>query len=285
MKKTLELSIGGHVSAAGGFYKAVERATAIGGTAMQIFGASPRSFHAPLPKSEEVDKYKKALEKSPIRAVYLHALYLVNLATADEILFAKSEKSLADHFRIAEALGADGLIFHPGSAKGLIREEALSRQAEALKRIIKAVPGRAKLLVENTAGGGDKLGGPLEDLEYLVKNVSSRRFGVCLDTAHAFEYGLVKQYSETECKKLFMEFEKKIGLENLIVIHANDSKTLSGSNSDRHENIGQGEIGLTGFKNLAKIKELRDKVWLLEVPGFSEEGPDAKNVQILRNCF
>lgn len=285
MKKTLELSIGGHVSAAGGFYKAVERATAIGGTAMQIFGASPRSFHAPLPPTEEIDKYRKALEKSPIRAVYLHALYLVNLATADEALFAKSEKSLADHFRIAEVLGADGLVFHPGSAKGLTREEALNRQAEALSRIIKAVPGRTKLLVENTAGGGDKLGGPLEDIEYLIKKISSSRFGVCLDTAHAFEYGLVKQYSEAECSKLFAEFEKKIGLEKLIVIHANDSKTPSASNADRHENIGQGEIGLMGFKNLAKIEKLREKTWLLEVPGFEDEGPDAKNIQILKSCF
>lgn len=285
MKKTLGLSIGGHVSSAGGFYKAVERATAIGGTAMQIFGASPRSFHAPLPQAEEIKKYREALEKSPIQAVYLHALYLVNLATADEILFAKSEKSLADHFRIAEALGANGLIFHPGSAKGLTREEALNRQAEALKRIIKAVPGRTKLLVENTAGGGDKLGGPLEDIEYLVKKVASLRFGVCLDTAHAFEYGLVKEYSETECKKLFADFEKKIGLENLVVIHANDSKTPSASNSDRHENIGQGEIGLVGFKNLAKLENLRKKTWLLEVPGFEDEGPDAKNVQILKGCF
>jgi len=285
VKKTSELLIGGHVSAAGGFYKAVERAVAIDGTAMQIFGASPRSFHAPLPQAEEVSKYRGVLEKSPIKAVYLHALYLVNLATADESLFAKSEKSLADHFRIAEALGADGLVFHPGSAKGLTREEALSRQAEALKRIIKSVPGRAKLLVENTAGGGDKLGGPLEDIEYLVKKVFSPRFGVCLDTAHAFEYGLVKKYSEEECKKLFADFDKKIGLEKLIVIHANDSKTPSASNSDRHENIGKGEIGLAGFKNLAKIEKLREKVWLLEVPGFAEEGPDAKNVQILRNCF
>lgn len=273
------------MSAAGGFYKAVERATAIGGTAMQIFGASPRSFQAPLPKKEEVEKYQTALKNSPIRAVYLHALYLVNLATADEILFAKSEKSLADHLRIAEALGADGLVFHPGSAKGLSREEALTRQAAALQRILKEVPGRAKLLVENTAGGGDKLGGPLEDLKFLVNQVSSPRFGVCLDTAHAFEYGLVKQYSEAECKKLFADFEKKIGLENLVVIHANDSKTPSASNSDRHENIGQGEIGLPGFKNLAKLEKLRDKTWLLEVPGFSEEGPDAKNVQILRSCF
>jgi deoxyribonuclease-4 len=252
---------------------------------MQIFGASPRSFHAPLPPTEEIDKYRKALEKSPIRAVYLHALYLVNLATADEALFAKSEKSLADHFRIAEALGADGLVFHPGSAKGLTREEALNRQAEALNRIIKAVPGKTKLLVENTAGGGDKLGGPLEDIEYLIKKVSSSRFGVCLDTAHAFEYGLVKQYSEAECSKLFAEFEKKIGLEKLIVIHANDSKTPSASNADRHENIGQGEIGLMGFKNLAKIEKLREKTWLLEVPGFEDEGPDAKNIQILKSCF
>lgn len=285
MKKALELSIGGHVSAAGGFYKAVERATAIGGTAMQIFGASPRSFQAPLPKKEEIEKYQIALKASPIRAVYLHALYLVNLATADEVLFAKSEKSLADHLRIAEALGADGLVFHPGSAKGLTRIEALSRQAEALKRIIKSVPGRAKLLVENTAGGGDKLGGPLEDLEFLINKVSSSRFGVCLDTAHAFEYGLVKQYSATECKKLLEDFDRKISLDKLVVIHVNDSKTPNASNSDRHENIGRGEIGLEGFKNLAKMEKLREKTWLLEVPGFKDEGPDAENVRILRNCF
>jgi deoxyribonuclease-4 len=285
VNKTSELLIGGHVSAAGGFYKAVERATAIHATAMQIFGASPRSFQAPLPKPEDIEKYQAALKASPIRAVYLHALYLVNLATADESLFAKSEKSLADHLRIAEALGADGLVFHPGSAKGLTRVEALERQAVALKRILKVVPGQTKLLVENTAGGGDKLGGPLEDLEFLVKKISSPRFGVCLDTAHAFEFGLVKEYSVSECEKLVADLDKKIGLEKLAVIHANDSKTPSSSNSDRHENIGRGEIDLAGFKNLAKVPELRTKPWLLEVPGLDGEGPDAENIRVLKSCF
>lgn len=284
MKKA-EFLIGGHVSAAGGFYKAVERAAAIGGTAMQIFGASPRSFQAPLPKPEEVKKYKEALQNSPIRAVYLHALYLVNLATADEMLFAKSEKSLADHLRIAEALGADGLVFHPGSAKGQTREAALVKQAAALRRILEAVPGEAKLLAENTAGGGDKLGGPLEDLEFLLKEVRHPRFGICLDTAHAFEFGLVKSYSVAECEKLVKAIDEKIGLENLAVIHANDSKTPNASNSDRHENIGHGEIGLAGFKNLASQPALRAKPWLLEVPGFKDEGPDAENIRILFSCF
>lgn len=285
MKKASELLIGGHVSAAGGFYKAVERATAMGATAMQIFGASPRSFQAPLPREEDINKYKETLRLSPIREVYLHALYLVNLATADEILFAKSEKSLADHLRIAEALNADGLVFHPGSVKGQTKEAALQKQAAALKRILKAVPGQAKLLVENTAGGGDKLGGPLEDLEFLVKEVGSERFGICLDTAHALEFGLVKKYSATECENLVRQIKNKIGLEKLVVIHANDSKTPAASNSDRHENIGRGEIGLSGFKNLASCPEFRTKPWLLEVPGFQDEGPDAENINILRSCF
>ena len=277
--------IGGHVSAAGGFSRAVERGTAIHASVIQIFGGSPRAFRAALPSASAVAEYRKALTASPIRAVYLHAAYLVNLASPSPDLYEKSLASIIDHLRIAEALGAEGLIFHPGSFGASPRKDAIAQEIEGMREALKAVPGKAKLLVENTAGGGTKIGGTLDDLAALVKPFRTPRVGICFDTAHGLEAGLVPAYTPAGVRAFAREFDTSIGLERLIAIHANDSQTLSGSHHDRHENIGKGEIGLRGFRALAAASEFRTPAWILEVPGFSGEGPDKKNIDILTSCF
>ena len=122
-------------------------------------------------------------------------------------------------------------------------------------------------------------------IKLILKKINSPRAKVCFDTAHAFEAGVIKYDDPKIINEIFNSWDKEVGLKNIVAIHANDSKTAYGSHNDRHENIGEGHIGLSGFKNLAKEKRLLDKTWLLEVPGFDNLGPDKRNVDTLRSCF
>jgi deoxyribonuclease-4 len=266
--------IGGHVSAVGGLAAAVGRGLAIGAECIQVFGSSPREWSVRMPA-------KKELAEMP---VYLHAPYLVNLASPDKILWQKSIQALGGHLKIAEMWGARGLIFHVGSGKETDKDVAIKKAAEAMKVVLKNTPGKTQLIIENTAGGGQKIGATVNEIATLMKLVKSPRVKVCIDTAHAFEAGEL-DYSENGIKNFFDECDEKIGIVNIVALHLNDSKTLFNSHNDRHENIGEGQIGLAGFKRLAKEKRLWDKDWLLEVPGFADDGPDARNVAMLKSLF
>ncbi|MBU2101534.1 deoxyribonuclease IV [Patescibacteria group bacterium] len=281
MKKPL---LGAHVSTAGGLFKAVENATAIGAESIQIFGASPRQWKARLPVKENIEIYKDAVRQSKVGSVYLHAAYLVNLASADKEIHKKSVENLSTHFKIANLIGAKGLVFHIGSAKGVDISVAKKNIVAGMKKVLKNVSGESFLIMENSSGGGGKIGVEIDEVGELLKSVGSNRVKICLDTAHAFEAGTL-EVSQASIKKYFDKWESRIGLDNLVVIHANDSKTAYGSQSDRHENIGEGHIGMSGFKNLAKEKRLWNKDWILEVPGFDGMGPDKKNLDILKSLF
>lgn len=284
MVKTIP-KIGGHVSAAGGLYRVIGNAEAIGAEAIQIFGASPRQWSPKFPGKEDFLKYKEHLAKSKVSVVYLHASYLVNLGSPDDELIKKSIINLSNHFSIAEKMGADGLIFHVGSGKELPKEEALARAAKAMKEVLKKVPGTSYLVIENAAGGGAKIGRTASEIGTLMKMVDDDRVKVCFDTAHAFEAGIIDEYTPQKTKVLFDEWDKEVGMKNIVALHINDSKTPFDSHHDRHENLGEGYIGLKGFKVLAKEKRLHHAAWMLEVPGFEGGGPDLRNVEILRSCF
>jgi len=242
-------------------------------------------WYAKLPTALEIKKFKEEEKRSGISPTYLHAPYLINLGTPNNDLLSKSVKNLSAHFKIAELIGAAGVIFHIGSSAGMDRKKSIEQVIMSLKGVLGNVPGKSFLVMENNAGGGEKIGKTVEELAYIFKKLGSKRVKVCLDTAHAYESGIIKEYSAPEIRKFVDELDKEIGLENIVAVHANDSKTPWNSHNDRHENIGEGYIGLTGFKELAKEKRLWDKAWLLEVPGFKDEGPDKKNVDILKSCF
>ncbi len=276
--------LGAHVSAAGGLHNAPVRASAMGAETMQIFGASPRQWKAGLPSEEAIEHYKEALAESGVKSVYLHAAYLVNLASEGE-LFEKSVENLATHFRIASAIEADGLIFHIGSAKEGDREAALDRVAQGIARVLKSVGGgKTKLVMENASGGGGKIGNDIDDLEKLLSRVKSDRVAVCVDTAHAFEAGVL-DFTPEGIKRFFDSWQRQIGMDKLVALHVNDSKTEFASGSDRHENLGEGKIGLAGLRALAAEKRLKDTSWMLEVPGFDGGGPDKKNLDIMKGLF
>ncbi len=267
------------MSAAGGAFKAFGNAATIGASAIQIFGASPQSWRTKLPDAADAAKFQAAWKASEVKAVYLHAAYLVNLATENDELYEKSITNLSEHLAIAKALGANGLIFHIGSG------ENMKRVVAGMKQTLKNVPGTTQLIIENSAAGGKKVGGKPEDIGAIMNSVKSPRVKVCLDTAHIFEAGEIESYTQPNIKKLFDRIEASIGVENLVAMHVNDSKTPFNSHHDRHENIGQGHIGLDGFKNLAKEKRTHHVAWLLEVPGMEGNGPDKENVDILKKLF
>lgn len=277
--------IGAHVNAPGGPAGAVANALAIGAEAIQMYGASPRMWRAGMPSEKNAREFKTALAKSGIAEVYLHAAYLVNLASVSEEIHGKSVANLAAHMRIAEVLGVRGVIFHVGSGKGGDPEEALRREAKAMRQVLKDAPGRAELVMENSAGGGAKIGSGIEEMRYLFEKAASERVKICFDTAHAFEAGLIDAYTPENVRNLFDAWDDAVGLESIVALHVNDSKTAYDSHHDRHENIGEGYIGLDGFRALAKERRLWDKAWILEVPGFAGEGPDKRNVDILRSLF
>jgi len=277
--------VGAHVSVAGGLYKCFQNAEAIGATAMQFFGASPRQWTAKQPTASDITLFAEAQKKSGLGPVFLHAAYLVNLGSPNPYLYEKSIQSLTDHLRIAEAIGATGLIFHIGSAKGNDRKKSQAQVAVAMNQVLDNVPGKSFLIMENAAGGGDKLGATAEEIGTIFRMAKHKRVKVCIDTQHAFAAGAISAYTKKEVTAFAKELDTHIGFEHIVALHLNDSKSECGSHYDRHENIGEGSIGKAGFVALAEHKQFNTLPWLLEVPGFDETGPDKKNVDILKKII
>lgn len=284
MVKKLRPLLGAHVPAAGGLWNAVDHGEAIGAECIQIFGASPRSYTATLPGPEVVNRFKERLSKSSIKAVYQHGAYLVNLGSDDSATLKRSIGNLAAHMQIAELIGSRGVIFHVGSPNGGDRKAALDRAVIAMKEVLKKAPGGAQLIMENS-GSVKKIGGSIEELGYLLKEVHSPRVKVCVDTAHSLEAGLIESYTPANVKKFFDSWDKEVGIKNIVAIHANDSKTPYNSQNDKHENIGEGFIGMEGFRALASEKRIAHCACFLEVPGFDGNGSDKKNMDRIKQCF
>lgn len=276
------MRIGGHVSTEGGCAKAFDYAQAIGADTIQIFGASPVRWNAPLPKAEEAALFRLRMQETGISPVFLHAPYLINLCSQKDNLPALSRTLLQRHLEIGNALGAEGVIFHIGSRGTRAKEEAEQLVIESLRDILAQV-GEGMLLIENSAGAGNLVGDSLGEIASIVHAVDNARLGVCIDTAHALAAGMIPEYSRQTLGKFFDDFESGIGIEKLRVIHLNDSKTEAFSNKDRHENIGQGHIGKEGFENLLSFECMAHMPLILEVPGFDGTGPDRRNIDIVRS--
>ena len=276
------MRIGAHVSTAGGISKAIARAQEIGCEAIQIFGSSPQSWaFKPVPE-EEKEAYRQNISKAGLGPVFLHAIYLINLGTADRAILEKGVQSLIDHMALAADIGAAGLIFHPGSHKGAGYEAILPQTVAAIRQVLENSPEGPYLVVENTAGMGQHIGARFQELGGILERVDSPRLKVCLDTQHTFAAG----YDLTTAQGIeatIAEFDELVGVENLVAVHANDSKRVLGSGVDRHDNIGEGFIGEEGFEVIMGNPAFRDVPFFLEVPGFEGKGPDSQNIQILKN--
>lgn len=274
------MRIGAHVSAAGGLEKCIDRAVAIGAETIQIFASGPQTWRSAAHSDAQIAALRRRAAEAAIAPVFLHGVYLINLASADPVLVSRSVGSLKQYMGFAARAGAEGVIFHIGSHKGAGFATVLPQIARAIHEVLQAVP-EAALILENSAGQGGSVGSRFAELGAIIRAVDSPRVKVCLDTCHCLAAGYDVR-TPSGVAAMVAEFERDVGLERLVAVHANDSKAGLGSGLDRHENIGQGHIGKDGFRAVLAHPAFRDIPFILEVPGFAGEGPDKENVDILK---
>ncbi len=273
MKYGFHASIAGKLGIAG----AAEEAGLLGLSAVQIFAKSPRSWKTRSLRANEVEGFRARKENLGGLPTVIHASYLVNLASEGD-LRDKSVFSLADDLSKAQMLGIEYVVVHPGSGLGEIARTAALKALE-LAGLGKAgrssgarSPDGPKLLLENTAGGGEKLGASLHTLAELIEGTS---LGICFDTCHAFAAGYTLE-------EALDELEQTVGLNRVPVIHLNDSVGERGSQIDHHANLLEGQIG-EDLKDFVLDPRLRDKVFIMETPRGTRE--DAHNLRVLREWW
>jgi deoxyribonuclease-4 len=271
--------IGAHVSPAGGLPKAIERGVERGCTAIQIFNQSPRMWKPTAYRDEDVAAFREAMADSPIDAVLIHAVYLINCASDEEEIRAKSLASLTHSLRVGHAIGASGVVLHPGSAKTGHVGEAIARAGETIAAALADSEG-CELHLENTAGAGGTLGRSFDELAALLEAAGGgRRLGVCLDSCHLLASGYDIRTPE-KLASVLRESSRKLGRGTVRSLHLNDSQTPLGSNRDRHANIGGGELGRKGCAAFLSAPTLQKLPCVLETPGENREGPSRKEIAL-----
>jgi deoxyribonuclease-4 len=269
--------IGAHVSPAGGLPKAVERGVERGCRAIQIFNQSPRMWRPTAYREDDFAAFRAALIDSPIEAVMIHAVYLLNCATDDEDIRAKTLESLTHSLRVAEAIGACCVVLHPGSAKTGDVDEAIERAGWVIREALDMTD-HCPVHLENTAGAGGTLGRSFEELAALIEaSGRGRRLGICLDSCHLLASGFDIRTPEG-LEAVLEECDRVVGLDRLGSLHLNDSQTPLGSNRDRHANVGEGELGDDGCAAFLSEPRFEGLPCVLETPGESRSGPSAEEL-------
>jgi deoxyribonuclease-4 len=282
------MRIGAHVRAGKGLVPALAHGEEIGAEVVQIFTQSPRMWKPSQYGPEVLSGYRQAQADHPsVTATFCHATYLINLATPDPELSAKSRACLNANLATAEGMGADGLVLHIGSHRGSGFEAALPGVVEALIEALDSVEQAADpcpILLENAAGAGDTVGRSFEELAEVIDAAGGdERLGVCLDTQHLWASGVPFTTIE-EADALMVTIDDAVGLDRLRCVHLNDSKVPFGANRDRHENIGDGTIGAEGLGALLGHPDLQGVPAVLEVPG-EGDGPRTEDVVAARQAW
>jgi deoxyribonuclease IV len=270
---------GGHVS--GGVKAAPERAKEIGADALQCFVQSPRAWRFPNHDPEVLAGFPERARDAGIKAVLVHAIYLINVASPDDELYEKSLTTLQKTVEAACAIDADGVVFHVGSHLGAGFDVGLERAVPAVEQVLERCSDKTWLLIENSAGTGGTIGRSLEELAALVDRLRGHpRLGICLDSCHLWASGY-DVTDPTALDTLLDEFDKVIGLDRLRALHVNDSQTPLGSNRDRHANLKEGVIGnkLSVFLGNTRLQDLPAVV---ETEGQLGKGADAEEMRKLR---
>jgi deoxyribonuclease IV len=271
---------GAHCS--GGIKGALDRAIEIGADAVQLFAQSPRAWRFPQHAEEDLARFRERRSEAGIRSVLVHALYLCNLATPDEVIYGKSLDTMRATMDAARAIEADGVVFHVGSHLGAGFEAGLERALPALREVLDRSSDTTWLLLENSAGAGGTIGRSIDELATIVDGLDRHpRLGVCLDSCHLYVSGVDVGEPETVAATLD-EVEERIGLDRLRALHVNDAAAPLGSNRDRHANVLEGELGeqLGAFLAHPAVQNLPA---VMETPGPDNHGPDAAEVQKLRD--
>lgn len=277
---------GVHCAIAGGLLRATEEAEKKKCETIQIFSRSPRGWGAREFSEQEVQDFQKERRRIGIEPLVVHMLYLPNLATSNPELYEKSVSVLMDEMRRCERIGAEYLVVHPGRHSGTTREIGVAQVKKALNTALSGVDNGVMILLENLAGGGTDIGadfGELAEILDCVDAARKKRIAVCLDTCHAHAAG--HDMSEKKSvQRVLEEFNRAIGLEKIKVLHFNDCKGPFFCRVDRHQHIGQGSIGLEGFRAVINEPALKDCAGILETPKDSETA-DKKNLKTLRDLI
>ncbi len=279
------MKLGKHVSIAGGLNKAITRAVDIGCNAMQIFVKNPRGWQGKELTEAACQQFREAREEVDLAPVVVHATYLINIASPREDLWQKSVQGLKDDYRRSVRIGADHLVFHPGSHTGSGIEAGIEKIAAGIDKVLDDIEGDTKLLLENVDGSGTKIGAKFSELKRIISLTSNQdRLGICVDTCHAYAFGYDVANKEG-LDSLTDKIDSEVGLENLEVLHINDSVYELNSQKDEHAHIGEGEIGREGFKNIVNYPRFKHIPLILETPWFDDrdDDPDVDSIKAIRN--
>lgn len=277
----MNLKLGAHQSISGGYSQALKRINNIGGNCLQIFSSSPRGWNFAKPSEDEIKQFLTFKSKLLIDPVYFHATYLINLAD-DSQVGHMSKLSLITELNLASKLNIKGSIVHLGSYKNQVSSIKYEVLIKNIKEILDKIPKKSLFIIENA--GNRKIGQTLEEISQIIKEVNNKRIRLCLDTCHLFSNGY-KFGSKSELDYFLDKLDKLDLLDKLEVWHLNDSRDEFNSGHDRHENIGSGTIGMEEFKTLINHKRTKDYPFIIETPGFDGNGPDKKNLDILKSLI
>ncbi len=286
-KKQAEIiRLGAHCATTGGIHTALERAKTIGATALQLFTRNNTQWASKPLKPEEVEKFKGLKASVDVGQIVAHDSYLINLCATNKDVYKKSLAAFRDEIERCAALGIPYLNFHPGSHMGAGEDDGVKKVAESLNILHEQTRGkRVVSVLETTAGQGTAIGYMFEQLRAIIDLVEDKnRIAVCVDTCHIFAAGYEIR-TEHGWEKTFDAFDEIIGLQRLVAFHVNDSKKNLGSRVDRHEHIGQGFIGLFGFRNLMNDPRFKSIPKILETPKGPDMKEDVENMAKLRSLI
>jgi deoxyribonuclease-4 len=277
--------IGVHLGTAGGASNAVERAREIGANTFQIFSSSPRMWRAPKVDPKQAERMRELRKSLDVGPLVIHTSYLVNVCSQTEEIRQKSIAAFRGEIERALTLGAEYLVLHPGSWKGLTRDAGLKLAAESIEKALDGLPWQGTgfhILIENTAGAEFSLGGSFEQVAELVTHLKPcAPVAVCLDTCHTHVAGY-DIVSDDGYKATMKQIAATVGFDSVRVWHCNDAKAACGSKLDRHEHIGQGSIGVEPFRRLLNDKRFAHSAFIAETP-VDEPGDEERNVRVLKS--
>lgn len=271
--------LGAHMSIAGGLPRAVDRAAEVDCAVLQIFVKNASQWRGRPLLDDEIEAFRVSRTKAGLTTVVGHDSYLINLASPDDALWERSQEALIDEIERCTALGLDHLVVHPGAHAGSGEACGIARIVEAVDRIHDRVGGDATpIALETTAGQGTSIGHRFEHLRDILAEIRHpERVAICIDSCHVFAAGYDLRTPET-WRQTLGEFETVVGLDRLRVLHVNDSKRELGSRVDRHQHIGEGEIGRTGFCFIMNEERLRGVPKILETPKGKDGEEDRRNL-------
>lgn len=278
------MQFGAHVSIAGGVFNAPQNGKDGTCDVIQIFTKNQQQWRVPKLSDEDIEKFKQEEERTGVKAVCVHASYLINLGGSDRQKLYLSRQNFITEMERAEALGIPYLVVHPGSHTGDGEEKGIARIADSLNFVFEKCPDfNVKVLLESTAGQGDNLGYTFEQLADIKSGVEAKeKVGVCIDTCHLFAAGYELRTQEGY-EQTMSRLDEMIGIEKVGVVHCNDSKRELGSRVDRHDHIGEGEIGLQAFEFLVNDPRFKNFPVILETPKPVEK--DIENLEKLRGLI